>query len=127
MTGFFYFIITILILNNSYFYTVKIFTCILAIYILILTAIPCCAYDKCENDKVKTEKSEQKNKNKQEDKGCCGSCSPFFCHSCSGFIIVNYYYPIAIKKIHSRKTYNIYHPSILSQYFHSLWQPPDVA
>ncbi len=56
---------------------------LLLLWCAVLTAVPCCAFDGCE-DEVQTEQSGHSD---DQDDGC-GSCSPFFaCHGCSGFVV----------------------------------------
>jgi len=49
---------------------------ILALYLILLAAIPCCSFDDCPDDKTEQTANHE---NGDQD---CGSCSPFF--NCEG-------------------------------------------
>ncbi|HLF33042.1 MAG TPA: DUF6660 family protein [Cyclobacteriaceae bacterium] len=58
---------------------------ILSVYILLLAVIPCCVFDQCPKDAIKSEMIYQAdNKTHQGgDKDGCGACSPFVtCNTC---------------------------------------------
>ena len=51
---------------------------ILAFYLVLLAAVPCCAFDDCPDDKT------EQNSSHEERDSDCGNCSPFFsCESCA--------------------------------------------
>ncbi|MBS1936129.1 MAG: hypothetical protein JST96_19170 [Bacteroidetes bacterium] len=99
----------------------KIFLYIFSLYILLLSAIPCCAIGNCNDSKLN--KSEQ-----QKDAGkndACGNCSPFAtCGNCTGFtakvsiIIMN-------KPQQVTRGVFVHCPDDpLEMYIPSFWQPP---
>ena len=70
---------------------------ILALYVLLLTAVPNVVEDKCFQEQT-TEQSQDN----QNDKDCSECCSPFMsCNTCLGFT-----FPIANFSIHSILTYS---------------------
>jgi hypothetical protein len=58
----------------------KVIAFILSGYLIILSAVPCCLFDNCPEDKT------EQSANHNEGDGDCGNCSPFFsCSGCGGF------------------------------------------
>jgi len=105
----------------------RLFTFILAVYILVLTGVPCCANDNCENSTAKREQHDTQKSKEQKEDGCCGNCSPFFCHNCVSFIVGSFQYSIHQPAVFYSRVYNIYRTPFYHQYVPSLWQPPDIA
>lgn len=108
------------------FAVVKTIGYILALYVLVLTFIPCCLFDNCEEDEVKTEQYQPNDQQNNNEEGK-GVCSPFAsCSSCNGFVV-----KYAEIKIHSAvccvKHYPVFNHSHSSYYFASIWQPPRPA
>jgi hypothetical protein len=95
---------------------------ILAFYLILLTAVPCCAVDNCPDDKIaQTEQHE----NGDDD---CGSCSPFFsCEGCSGASVA--YQPVQFEFICylSSPNYTSYQEMSLSEVQLKFWQPPKLG
>ncbi len=98
----------------------------MSIYILLLTGIPCCAYENCEDGHTELAGGQTQGHDEGQDKGC-GTCSPFFCHSCSGCIIATIHYEPAPVKVQGEKVYNAIIRVFTPQYVPFLWQPPDLA
>lgn len=74
----------------------KVFCFVLSIYILFLTAVPCCADEDCSED-ITTEQSDHHNEKHKEHK--CSNCSPFMnCGSCVGFTF-QVFEPLLFKSI----------------------------
>lgn len=95
---------------------------ILAFYLLLLSAVPCCAFDSCPDDQVEQTESHEPG---DDD---CGSCSPFFkCEGCASAIIsadfANYEFvvpsPLPAKAVYIEKQL----PSIE----YDFWQPPKLG
>lgn len=109
---------------------VKLLSAILAFYILLLAAIPCCAYDHCEDvtiSSVMSTKAKQHLPERQKDTGC-NSCSPFFsCHGCSGFIVAERLSNTLPAASFNIPLYNLYREPYYSQFVPFFWQPPDVV
>ncbi len=103
----------------------KVFCFVLSLYILSLTAVPCCADDDC-NEAVTTEQSAHDN-----EKHECSNCSPFMnCGSCVGFTF-NAFEPPLFKSIISvlRESTFIFStdPNAFSDFSSKIWQPPRLA
>jgi hypothetical protein len=95
---------------------------ILAFYIIVLAAVPCCIIDNCPEDKT-----EQAEKHESGDDDC-GSCSPFFsCEGCAGATIA--YQPAQFEFIspESSLIYTTYQQSFLSEVDLDFWQPPKLG
>jgi len=107
----------------------RLFSAILSLYILLLTGIPCCAYDHCEDANVKVENTKAKHSAPQKDKeNGCNSCSPFFsCHGCAGFIIATGSNTLHTVFAFPPRVYNNYKEPYVSQFVPFFWQPPDIA
>ena len=96
---------------------------ILAFYLILLSVIPCCAFDNCPDDKPEHKIAEQKT-NHQENE-YCGNCSPFFsCEGCAtatiAFSPLNFQVPF----IQQRSVYAMYIQSLLPHIDYDVWQPP---
>lgn len=95
----------------------------MAIMVLVLSTIPCIMEDKC------IDLTYQSTDNQQNDNDCgMECCSPFFnCHTCTGFIVTIFHYPIeyttrlSVKKIGAELVHAI------SDFHLSVWHPPQFA
>jgi hypothetical protein len=95
---------------------------ILAFYLILLAAVPCCAFDDCPDDKVETTANHEKG---DED---CGSCSPFFsCEGCATVSIAYEIVPLEINALKVSPTYTIYIQEQLPTADHDFWQPPKLG
>jgi len=99
----------------------KWFTLILALVVMVSSALPCCTIDDCCKE-VFTESSKQ---HPFEEKG---PCSPFFaCGSCSGFTTltrsIQVAAPVITKTTHHQQAIDLF-PSAYSSGF---FQPPRVV
>jgi hypothetical protein len=95
---------------------------ILAIYLLLLSAVPCCEFDSCPDDK--TELAEQ-HESGEED---CGNCSPFFsCEECAAATVA--FKPIQFKIVLTPllSVYAGYVQTTLPQINYDFWQPPKIS
>ena len=93
----------------------KLISFILAFYVLLCAAIPCCADDDCAGT-VKTEK---------KGGDCKGDCSPFFaCGNCCGFSINVQQIAVTPITVFKKTSYSEFYISAHSDYYHSFWQPP---
>lgn len=95
---------------------------ILAFYLILLAAVPCCAIDNCPDDK--TEKSAS-HENGDDD---CGTCSPFF--SCEGCATASIAYEPAqfdFTAIFSAAVYTQYLQISLPEAELDFWQPPKLS
>ena len=105
----------------------RVLAAILSIYVLLLTAVPCCLYDNCEKEKTALAGKQPKHDDEQGNKDGCGTCSPFFCHSCSGCIIATFNYEPTLVKEPANRVYNTVIAVFTPQYTPFLWQPPDIS
>ncbi|MBS1688887.1 MAG: hypothetical protein JSS96_09200 [Bacteroidetes bacterium] len=107
----------------------RLLSAILSLYILLLTGIPCCAYDHCEDANVKVENNKAKHSVPQKDKeNGCNSCSPFFsCHGCCGFIVAAHSGTSHTVFTFPPPAYSSYKEPYVSQFVPFFWQPPDIA
>src|SRR5690606_3179302 len=92
---------------------------IFAVYILVLAAIPCCAFDSCPEDKLEAATDHSAG---DED---CGSCSPFF--SCEGCAVASVPFQASVWSLHPVENIpqhaEFLVTSLPSTYF-DFWQPP---
>ncbi len=105
----------------------KLLAAIMSIWVLLLTTVPCCAYEqKCN----KTETSKEHKEHKEDDceNDGCEICSPFFCHCCA-HVLITPKIELEIKHIgidnkisHKSRTVNL-----VQQFVSALWQPPDLV
>ncbi|MEO7984487.1 MAG: DUF6660 family protein [Bacteroidota bacterium] len=95
---------------------------ILAFYLILLAAIPCCAFDNCPDDKAGTTADHE---NGDSD---CGNCSPFFnCEGCATATITNELPPFEMAAIINLQVYTIYIQTQLPQVDYDFWQPPRIG
>jgi hypothetical protein len=102
---------------------------ILAVYILLLSAVPCCSFDNCPEDKTEQTTNHEQGDNPALPAGRdCGNCSPFFtCEGCGGFVST-----IEILNFESApetpvRTYSVYIESRMPDIHYDFWQPPKIA
>jgi hypothetical protein len=108
-----------------YIYELKLLCLIFSLYVLLLSAKPCCSEDICQGKKG-VEK-ELACKNSSDEKECKG-CSPFFsCGSCTGFIVAkNIAYTFALIFENSVKRHITYLQPCLQEPLLAIWQPPKI-
>lgn len=100
----------------------KLFGFILAFYLVLLSAIPCCAFDNCPDDK--TEQTE----NHQPGDEDCGNCSPFFsCEGCAVATIVCEPARFELHPITQKAVYTVYLERLLPDTDYDFWQPPKLG
>jgi hypothetical protein len=95
---------------------------ILAFYLILLAAIPCCAVDNCPDDKTGQTANHE---NGDED---CGTCSPFFsCEGCATASIV--YEPVQFDftATITSAVYTLYQQTSLPEADLDFWQPPKLS
>jgi hypothetical protein len=103
----------------------KFFACILSLYIMVLTAIPCA--DKPEDHTLqKSEITQNAGSNHQHD---CDHCSPFCtCNCCASPVIQQ---DIIIQfncfSLLQEYTSSEYISVFTSDYLSSIWQPPQIV
>ena len=98
---------------------------ILAVYLILLSAIPCCALDNCADDKTAlSNQLEQKTSQEKEDDGC-DNCSPFFnCEGCATATIAFEPASLEIFPIKISSVYTGYIQTAISGVEYDFWQPP---
>jgi len=103
----------------------KIFCFILSIYVLLLSTVPCCSNDNC-NDKIKTEHS---NNHSQDNKGTdCNGCSPFItCGTCFWFTLSNTAYNFQLLAAFVEKKIILCQQNYGENYFSEIWNPPKIS
>jgi hypothetical protein len=106
---------------------VKFFCLLLSLYVVLLSARPCCADNDCRENTAAVKK-EQAGKNALPEKTCPG-CSPFFsCGACAGFVIAK---PVThnLRLIAENKavTYAPYQQPNLKEVAQAIWQPPQLS
>jgi len=101
---------------------VKITGIILAIYLVLLASVPCCAFDNCPDDKAEQDASHEKG-----DKDC-GNCSPFFnCEGCATAAIAFEPLSIQIAPLTEVIVYSMYREASLPTIHSDVWQPPKIS
>lgn len=101
---------------------------ILAFYLLLLSAVPCCAFDDCPDDKTELLAGAQQAGDHEQGDDDCGTCSPFFsCEGCAAATIS--YQPISFEfsfppvlLVHA-----VYLQSFLPSVEYEFWQPPKIG
>lgn len=91
----------------------------IAVYILILATIPCCAIDNCPGEKAGQSAHHEKG---DED---CGNCSPFFnCEGCAAVSIAYEPFCFEFPSAKQSHVYGQYPVSAPRQLKFDFWQPP---
>lgn len=100
---------------------------IFSLYITLLAAVPCCAFDNCPDDKATTEHAADAHE--QGDEDGCGTCSPFFnCSTCNVSFVSNT--PFVFDVILAGTTthqQSHYASAVISSTSGKIWQPPKTA
>ncbi|MET0392100.1 MAG: DUF6660 family protein [Chitinophagaceae bacterium] len=94
---------------------------ILVFYLVLLSVIPCCAFDGCPDDKAAVEQAER---HESGDKDC-GSCSPFF--NCEGCASVTIDADIIVYNVPApgiKRVYTHFLLPFIPELHYSFWQPP---
>ncbi|PST82723.1 hypothetical protein C7T94_08695 [Pedobacter yulinensis] len=113
--------------ENLYFYCVKLFSLLLAFFVLALTVTPCCVPDVPEGDLHETVVMKSKGCNELGG-DCCSTCSPFYV-CCSGAGLATtaqqsadvFRLPLAVNHRTAYVTPNL--PLVPM----SIWQPPQLG
>lgn len=95
---------------------------ILAFYLILLTAVPCCGFDDCPD-----EKKEQASNHENGDEEC-GNCSPFFsCEGCATATIAFEPVQLNAPPVLLIPVYAGYIQPVLPQVNYDFWQPPKLG
>jgi hypothetical protein len=104
---------------------VKIVSYILAFYLILLSAVPCCAFDSCPDDKMDLSAGAEQHENGDDD---YGSCSPFFsCEGCATATVS--FEPVQLEIVLTPliSVYTGYIQTSLPQIDYDFWQPPKIG
>lgn len=96
---------------------------LLSLLVILLSSIPCCSFDECEEEVL--DKHSQ-----QEIPGNCEDfCSPFLnCNGCAGFTVQDSPQENnSIFKTPSHKVFSHQRQSIPRGVIQAIWQPPQVG
>jgi len=94
-------------------------TCILSVYILFSTAVPCSIFDNCE-EREHTEQTSNKDHKKD-----CTDCPPFsLCSAMHGFAINSGTTIIDPMKVYVTVLYGEVYSFFKSEYYSNFFQPP---
>jgi hypothetical protein len=100
----------------------KIVGYVLAFYLILLSAVPCCAFDGCPDDKT-----EQTTNHESGDEDC-GNCSPFFsCEGCATATIAYRLVSFEFVSLQVLPVYTTYIQVSLPQVNYDFWQPPKIS
>lgn len=101
---------------------------ILSFYLILLAAVPCCAYDDCPDDKTDLSAgAEQAGKHESGDEDC-GNCSPFFsCVGCATATIAFESIPFTVPLVRLASAYTGYIQTSLPKVDYDFWQPPKLG
>ncbi len=104
--------------------TLKLFGYILSFYLVILSVIPCCAFDDCPDDKTGTAQTGN-HENGDDD---CGTCSPFFnCEGCASVTISVDATYCTVVQIPVKKEYTDFISPLIPDVHYDFWQPPKLV
>jgi hypothetical protein len=95
---------------------------ILAAYLILLAAVPCCAFDDCPDDKTTIAHTADHERGDDDD---CGNCSPFFnCEGCASVTINVQSISFAVPAPQQKRVYARFIPSMIPDAHYDFWQPP---
>jgi hypothetical protein len=95
---------------------------LLAFYLILLAAVPCCSFDDCPDDKTEQAATHEKG---DDD---CGSCSPFFsCEGCATATIAYHPFQFEITALQTSPVYTAYLQVSLPRVQYDFWQPPKIG
>lgn len=107
------------------FAALKIFAFIFCVYILVLSAVPCCAVDEC-NEEI-PQQSHAADTGGQDDNGW-DNCSPFSqCGNCAGFTFQTGNGLLSATPALVQQKFTGYIQLYFPQYTASFWQPPRIV
>jgi hypothetical protein len=103
----------------------KFLATLLCVYILFVSAMPCCHNN--ETDRY-SHQTEQQATDSGSHSDCSGMCSPFCaCHTCGGFTVILPAYYCQPEQEFSKADYN-FPPTIYSLFLpEGIWQPPKIS
>ena len=97
---------------------------ILSAYVVMLLATPCCVFEDCSGETIKTELTGHLPNTNEED---CGSCSPFFnCGDCANFVFTVESVDFSMVAFIPASTYIEYTDTFIPDVHTEFWQPPRV-
>ncbi|MBC7874893.1 MAG: hypothetical protein H7Y01_12900 [Ferruginibacter sp.] len=100
---------------------------ILAIYLLLLAAIPCCAFDDCPEDEMNQSPATEQAAGQESEDEDCGTCSPFFsCEGCATATIAFEPPQLEIAAFKITSVYTNYIQTALPTIDYEFWQPPKI-
>jgi hypothetical protein len=101
---------------------------ILAVYLLLLSAVPCCAFDDCPDDKMDLSTGTEQNSSHEEGDGDCGNCSPFFsCEGCASATISSQTISFEFSLPQVSAVHTVYLQALLPSAEYDFWQPPRIG
>ena len=101
---------------------------ILAFYIILLSAVPCCAFDSCPDDKKENAVTTEQKEQHESDDDDCGNCSPFFsCEGCATATVNVEPVQFEIVTTPLLPAYTGYTQAPLSTIDYDFWQPPKLS
>ncbi|WP_346770863.1 DUF6660 family protein [Flavobacterium filum] len=106
----------------------KLFAFFMAIYILVLSAVPCSdVHNDCNDKKTKTELTQNHDHQQDQDDNCTPFCT---CTCCSASVIAVDFVPFQIKNptvFHISEKVSLRNFTFISNFFGSIWQPPKIS
>ena len=95
---------------------------ILAFYLILLAAIPCCTFDDCPDDKTGQTANHESG---DED---CGACSPFFnCEGCATASDHTIIASFTLTPLSTPKSYTEFNQPFVADVHYDFWQPPKIS
>lgn len=100
---------------------------LLSLYVLALSAVPCCGGDLCCDHEITLQQEDDSHENHDHNKPEL-PCSPFFsCGMCHGMVIPLLPLLLEPESVKAESTGFNYTAHFLSGYATAIWQPPQSA
>ena len=100
----------------------------MALYILVLGAVPCSdMHNKCNTENSKTELTQNHDHQQDQDDNCTPFCT---CACCSASVIAVDFAPFKLKNptvFHISEKVSLRNFTFISNFFGSIWQPPKIS
>jgi hypothetical protein len=101
----------------------KLLKYILAFYLILLSVVPCCAFDRCPDDKAESQQNAG-----HDDDNDRGSCSPFF--NCEGCASVTFHVQsISFMAFNPgiKRVYAAFISPLIPDAHYDFWRPPQLS
>jgi len=103
----------------------KLLKYIFAFYLVLLSVIPCCAFDRCPEDTAITQQAGNHDSNEEDERG---NCSPFFnCEGCASVTIDVQAISFTVFNPEVKRVYTDFISPLIPDAHYDFWRPPQLS